>query len=146
MVMEKWCPDRDITVTMPDPVIMVPMEPRLISQVLINLLDNAAKHTPKDKEIEIIAEEDKDAKQVVVHVADRGCGIRENDLPDIFKMFYTSYSKSPDSKQRGVGLGLAICESIIKAHEGKISARNREGRGAEFIFTLSLGGEENADA
>ena len=144
MAMEKWRPGREISVAMPDTVIMVPMEPRLISQVLINLLDNAAKHTPKGKEILIAAEKDEEAGQVIVRVADRGSGIEESDLPNIFKMFYTTHNKSPDSKKRGVGLGLAICESIINAHGGKISARNREGGGAEFIFTLPLGGDENA--
>ena len=143
VAMEKWRPDREISVEMPDPVIMVPMEPRLISQVLINLLDNAEKHTPKDKEIKITAEKDEDSKQVIVRVEDRGSGIEENDLPNIFKMFYTSHNKSPDSKQRSMGLGLSICESIIKAHGGKISAQNRKGGGAEFVFTLPLGGDEN---
>jgi len=57
-------------------------------------------------------------------------------------MFYTTHGKEADS-QRGVGLGLAICESIIKAHVGTISAKNRKNGGAEFTFTLPLEAENH---
>lgn len=137
-VMEKRLPERSVDVEMPDNVIMAPMDARLISQVLINLLDNAGKHTPTDKPISIFVTADDET--VKITVADRGFGIAENDLPNIFKMFYTTSSKIPDAK-RGVGLGLAICQSIIEAHKGSITAQNREGGGAEFTFTLPLGDE-----
>lgn len=139
MVMEKRCPDRNIMVSIPEDLVMVPMDAKLISQVLINLLDNAVKHTPKDKEISVSAnllEED-----VEFIVADRGNGISENDLPNVFQMFYTTRGKSSDS-QRGMGLGLSICQSIVEAHGGKIYVRNRKNGGTEFIFTLPLGGGE----
>lgn len=140
MVMEKRLPDRTVQVEMPDNVVIAPMDAKLISQVLINLLDNAAKHTPKNAEISISVSADE--QNVYVTVADRGCGISERDLPYIFQMFYTTSAKSPDSK-RGVGLGLAICESIVEAHGGSIYAENREGGGAAFIFKLPM--EVNAN-
>lgn len=138
ITMEKRLPSRSFDVELPDNVIMVLMDARLISQVLINLLDNANKHTPLDKPISVSVSADE--KNVSVTVADRGCGIAETDLPHIFKMFYTTGSKIPDAK-RGVGLGLAICQSIVEAHNGTIAAKNREGGGAEFTFTLPIEGE-----
>lgn len=135
--MEKRLPDRSFDVEMPENVIMAPMDARLISQVLINLLDNANKHTPPDKSISVCVTAD--ANSVQITVADRGCGINETDLPHIFKMFYTTGSKIADAK-RGVGLGLAICQSIVEAHGGSIEAKNRDGGGAQFTFSLPLGG------
>ncbi len=136
MVMEKRLPERVIEVEMPESVVMVPMDARLISQVLVNLLDNAAKHTDKNGEISICVSTDEN--YVSMTVADRGRGIAEQDLPHIFQMFYTTRSKSPDAKKRGVGLGLAICQSIVEAHGGNIRAENRVDGGASFTFTLPL--------
>lgn len=138
MIIEKRIPERIIQIDMPDNVVIAPMDAKLISQVLVNLLDNAAKHTPKDAEISISVSVDE--KDLCITVSDRGGGIAERDLPYIFQMFYTTAGKSPDAK-RGVGLGLAICESIVEAHGGTIRAENRKGGGASFIFTLPLGGE-----
>ena len=140
MVMEKRCPERNITVSMPDDLVMVPMDAKLISQVLVNLLDNAAKHTPADKEINVSVRLLEN--NVEFAVRDRGNGIAESDIDNVFQMFYTTRRKSADS-QRGIGLGLAICESIVEAHGGTISVRNRKNGGAEFKFTLPLGGEED---
>ena len=135
--------DREITVHIPDEVLMVPMDTGLIGQVLTNLLDNAVKHTQPDEEISVTAAKDCERNTAVFTVADRGTGIAPRDLPNIFQMFYTTKGRGPDAK-RGIGLGLAICESIVSAHGGTICARNREnGKGAVFTFTLPL--EENTD-
>lgn len=134
-MMEKRLRGRLIDVDMPEEVAMAPMDAKLIHQVLTNLLDNAAKHTPPDRQICVSATEPAD--EIRITVADRGSGIREEDLPHIFQMFYTTGGKSPDSV-RGVGLGLAICQSIVEAHGGKIWAENREGGGAAFTFTLPV--------
>lgn len=141
MVMEKRAPERDIKVSVPDALIMVPMDVRLICQVLVNLLDNAVKHTPEDKEIGVSAELSEDEKYVVFTVFDRGSGLVEKDIKEIFQMFYTTRAKSADS-QRGIGLGLSICQSIVEAHGGTIKAENRPDGGAQFIFTLPTGGTE----
>lgn len=140
MAIEKRNPNREIDITMPDNVLMVPMDARLISQVLVNLLDNAIKHTYENDKIEIIVKSNE--TNAIITVADRGIGIPESDLPLIFQMFYTTGSKSPDAK-RGVGLGLAICQSIVEAHGGTISAENRQDGGAAFTFILPLGGDNN---
>ena len=137
-VVEKRMPDRRIDVSIPENVLLVPMDARLITQVLVNLLDNAEKHTPEGREISVTVTEE--PGQVCCCVADRGCGISAEDLPHIFQMFYTTRSQGADSRP-GVGLGLAICQSIVEAHGGTIRAENRPGGGAQFLFTIPLGGE-----
>lgn len=140
MVIDKRSPNSIINIEMPDNVVMAPMDARLVTQVLVNLLDNAVKHTLNNEEITISVIPNND--NVSIKVSDRGTGIPEKDLSLIFQMFYTTNNRRPDSK-RGVGLGLAICQSIVEAHGGTIFAKNREGGGAEFTFTLPLGGENN---
>lgn len=128
----------DIEVQAPDELLMVPMDAKLIRQVFINLLENAVKHTPASGEIYISVSRDGKMNQAVFRIRDTGCGIPPSDLPHIFQMFYTSHAHRADSRP-GIGLGLAICESIIKAHGGTITANNRTDRsGAEFVFTLPL--------
>ncbi|MCL2826255.1 MAG: DUF4118 domain-containing protein [Eggerthellaceae bacterium] len=134
-------PEHKITVQMPDELLLVPMDARLIEQVLINLIENAIKHTEPDAGISVIVAPSEDGESVVFTVADRGTGIRNKDLPNIFKTFYTSDVKHVDSQQ-GIGLGLPICETIVKAHGGDIQAVNRtDGPGVEFSFTLPLEAE-----
>lgn len=135
-------PEYEILVNIPDDLLLVPMDGKLIEQVLINLLDNAIKHTSLDGEIRVIVTKDDERNYAIFTVADTGEGITETDLPNIFQMFYTSKTKHADA-QHGIGLGLAICDAIVKAHGGTIEAHNRlDGRGAEFIFTLPMGVDE----
>ena len=76
-------------------------------------------------------------------MADRGDGIAQEDLPNIFQTFYTSQIKPVDAR-KGIGLGLPICQSIVRAHGGDIKAANRtDGPGAWFIFTLPLEDQGN---
>lgn len=137
LVMEKRTADRTIKVSVPDTLLMVPMEARLIQQVLVNLLDNAVKHTPADREIAVTVTEDVEAGAARFAVLDRGSGIPPEALPHLFQMFFTVGSREASSK-KGIGLGLSICQSIIEAHGGSITAENREGGGAVFTFTLPL--------
>ncbi|MCL2158886.1 MAG: ATP-binding protein [Oscillospiraceae bacterium] len=131
-------PEQKIFVNMPDELLIVPMDANLIEQVFINLLDNAVSHSRKKSEIEIVVKpEENDVKFIV---RDSGTGIKQADLPHIFQMFYTTSVKYANAGH-GIGLGLAICETIVKAHGGDIEARNRvDKKGAEFIFTLPMGG------
>ncbi len=134
----KRAPNHEISVQIPDEMLLVPMDARLIEQTLVNLLDNAIKHTAPEQEICVSIQKDQANDQAVFTIADRGSGISEEDLPNIFQAFYTTHTKGPDT-QRGVGLGLAICRSVVAAHGGTISAQNRtDGPGSEFIFTLPL--------
>lgn len=134
----KHHPEYEIAVHIPDELLFVPMDAKLIGQVLINLLENAIKHTPPQGEIRISVKKDADQGRAVFSVRDNGAGIAPSDLPNIFQMFYTSQIRHSDA-QSGIGLGLAICDAAVKAHGGTISAHNRtDGPGAAFTFTLPL--------
>ncbi|MCI6858015.1 MAG: DUF4118 domain-containing protein [Eubacterium sp.] len=133
---ERSFPGRIIQVDTPDDFRLVPMDAKLIEQVITNLLDNAVKHTTSEEAITVSAFYKKD--YVVICVRDEGEGIAKEDLPNLFQIFYTSSSRSADVK-RGIGLGLTICETVVKAHGGTITAQNRtDRRGAEFTITLPL--------
>lgn len=132
---EKRSRGHELTVNIPDELMLVPMDAKLIVQVLMNLLDNSLKHTTQGQEISLSVEKQGDC--ACFTVADRGTGILPEDLPYIFQMYYTSSKESADSK-KGMGLGLAICSAVVKAHGGKITAENRPGGGAKFTFTLPM--------
>ena len=113
------------------------MDARLIVQVLINLVDNAVKYTPPGSEILIRTR--KRNHMVYVSVEDNGPGISDEAKKHVFEMFYTGANKVADSR-RSLGLGLALCRTIINAHGGVISVRDNHPRGS--IFTFSLPAEE----
>ena len=106
------------------------MDPVLMELVFVNLIENAVRHAP-DAAIEIQARERMDALEV--SVADRGPGLKPEDLERVFEKFYRS-SAAP-----GAGLGLAICKAVVEAHGGTIRAENRPGGGAVFRLTLPRG-------
>ena len=107
-------------------------EDRLI-QVLTNLLDNALKFTSRGGTVTVQVGEQ--GETIWVRVADTGAGIAPAELPYIFQVFYRGDEARPPEKQ-GMGLGLALCREIIKAHQGQIEVESTEGQGTCFIFTL----------
>lgn len=132
---------RQITVKVPEDLLVVPMDGTLIEQVLINLMENAIKHSPEDAPVEVIV--NKNGNYAVFEVIDYGEGIAEQDLPFLFEGYLSNEKRSSDTA-RGMGVGLSICMSIIKAHKGKMEAVNKKSGGAIFRFTLPLeGGEGN---
>ncbi|WZL72015.1 sensor histidine kinase KdpD [Clostridiaceae bacterium 35-E11] len=124
-----------IKVRIPDSLLIVPMDGKLIEQVLINLIDNAIKYTPHGTTIEVKASSNK--KFVYMEVSDNGEGLPPDSIDHIFDRFFVPENKLVDSR-RGVGLGLAICKSIVEAHGGKIEAQNKRNGGAMFRFSLPL--------
>ena len=132
-------PQREIIVRVPDEFLEVPMDGTLIVQVLINLLENAIKYSPGDSPVEVHL--DKTGEWVRFEVLDRGKGISDEDFPYLLTSDKPAENKSPDSS-RGMGIGLSICKTIIKAHSGELKAENRKGGGAVFSFTLPLKGSE----
>jgi two-component system sensor histidine kinase KdpD len=131
--------NRKISVKVPDIFLLVPMDGTLIEQVLINLLENAIKHSPEDSLVEV--EVKKNGNFAVFEVIDYGEGIAEQDLPYLFEGYISNEKHSSDSA-RGMGVGLSICMSIIKAHNGKMEASNKKSGGAIFRFMLPLEGDE----
>ena len=112
---------------------MIHVDPVLIEQVLVNLIENAIRYTPPKSPIDIVAERSPFA--LTVSVADRGPGIPPGKEKHIFEKFFRG---STEGAQSGTGLGLAICKAIIEAHGGWIEARNRGTGGAEFNFGLRM--------
>jgi len=117
---------------------LLPFDGLLLEQVLMNLLDNAAKYAPEGTPIDLHAWIDED--EALVQVADRGPGLTAEELEHVFEKFYRG-AHTTATGSRGAGLGLAICSAIIQAHGGRIWAENRPGGGACFWFSLPLEGQ-----
>jgi two-component system sensor histidine kinase KdpD len=124
---------RELTVHIQEELPLVAFDSLLMGQVLMNLLDNAIKHTPEGTPIGLTAEIRTDA--VMIEVADWGPGVPSGDEELIFEKFVRG------GPAGGIGLGLAICRAIINAHGGRIWAENRPGGGAVFRFTLPIEGK-----
>ncbi|TRZ86675.1 HAMP domain-containing protein [bacterium] len=105
-----------------------------LEQMLINLIDNAVKHTEKGIVAVSLKMKDRD---IVIDVRDTGIGIPEEHLTHIFERFYV-VDKSRSRKLGGTGLGLSIVKHIVLAHRGKISVRSRLGEGTTFTVELPL--------
>lgn len=129
----------NITVKVPDELLFVPMDATLIEQVIINLLENAIKHSKQSTLINLTVE--KSGGHAIFEISDNGEGIPEQELPTLFDGYSVRKNRSADSS-RGMGIGLSICRSIVKAHSGRIEAKNKAEGGAVFQFSLPLGGKE----
>lgn len=125
--------DYKIQLEMEDEMQLVLVDSRLIVQVIINIVDNAVKYTSPDGKIIISTK--KEGSYVHIRIADQGKGISDEDKPHIFEMFYTANEAVTDSK-RSLGLGLALCKSIVNAHGGTIEVYDNNPCGAVFDFTI----------
>jgi two-component system sensor histidine kinase KdpD len=126
--------DHPVTTNLPADLPLIPVDEILLEQVFVNLLENAATHTPSGTPVEIGAEPM--PGEVLVWVADRGPGIPVGEEERIFEKFHRG-SVVPGV---GVGLGLAICRGIVTAHGGRMWAERRAGGGAVFRFTIPIVG------
>jgi two-component system sensor histidine kinase KdpD len=126
--------DREVHVELPGTLPLVPCDAVLIEQVLINLLENAAKYSAGPIEITGVRR----GREVVVEVADRGPGIVAGQESRIFDKFQRA---GREGNAEGVGLGLTICRAIVTAHGGTIRAQNRPDGGAAFQFALPIEGD-----
>ena len=130
--LKKRFPEASVQVSVPDDLLIIPMDAILIEQVLINLLENAITHAQTTRPVLCYVEDH--PGYVSFHVKDFGIGISEERLQNIFDGNSYIGNRESDSN-KGMGIGLSICKTIIAAHNGIISARNHE-QGAEFYFTL----------
>ncbi|WP_099223969.1 sensor histidine kinase [Listeria costaricensis] len=140
-------PDREIYVKVPDEPLFVPMDGTLIVQVLINLIENALRHGGETAKVWL--EVGRSGEEAVFTVRDDGIGIPPAKLPHLFDGLAAGEEDQAD-RTRGLGIGLSICYSIVRAHQGRMAAYNQEagghrGHGAVFWFSLPLakGGEQN---
>jgi len=123
-----------IHVKIPDELIMVPMDATLISQVIINLLENAVRNS-EEGTLVLFTLTLKD-RFALFEISDRGGGIPSHILDNLFEV-QAQEGIAADSS-RGFGIGLSICRTIIHAHGGAIEGHNREKGGAKFSFMLPL--------
>jgi two-component system sensor histidine kinase KdpD len=122
---------REITMACAAAVPLVECDSALISQVLINLLENACRHTPSGSPVQVSIGIDQ--QRARVDVLDSGPGIPPHAEGQLFERFFQA---DPGRRGAGIGLGLAICRTILTLHGGEIRGRNRPFCGAEFTFWL----------
>ena len=136
----KRYPGQALQLQIPSEIVMIPMDPILIEQVIINILENAVQHATGMTKLAltVLVRDD----QAIFQIADDGCGIREDRLETIFTGTSVSDAQVADGQRRNAGIGLSVCATIVRAHGGKISAENNPAGGAVFQFTLGL--EESA--
>ena len=130
---DKKASEHEIRVEESQEILIARMDARLIAQVLINLINNAIKNTQVGSHILIKSE--KTDPYIFVTVSDDGPGIPDDVKTNIFEMFYTMQGEVTDGR-RGLGLGLALCRSIIEAHGGTITLTDNDPTGCCFRFSL----------
>lgn len=137
---KKRYPDQNISVSVPDDILIVPMDALLIEQVIVNLLENCVMYAKDFTKIQFrVTESDSKA---VFEIEDDGCGIPEEKMPKLFEGYYESKGEISDSKKKNAGIGLSVCATIIKAHGGTITAENTS-KGALFRFILDIEDNKN---
>ncbi|MFV9511273.1 sensor histidine kinase [Tepidibacillus sp. LV47] len=120
-----------------DEEIMIEVDPDRFTQVIVNLLGNALRHTPNHGKVSIEIKKEEQPQRVMISLKDSGPGIDEEYLPYIFERFYrTDSSRSRD--QGGTGLGLSIAKGFVEAHGGTITVKSKKGQGTTFIIQLPL--------
>ncbi|WP_298033612.1 DUF4118 domain-containing protein [uncultured Dysosmobacter sp.] len=130
-------PQLTVSVEVPDTLLLVPMDPILISQVLSNLLENAAIHGKTATHVHLSVQPEGNFARFSVR--DNGAGIPEKVLPTLFDGTLKHNETSSGDGKRNMGLGLSVCLAIVRAHGGTLEAQNLP-EGAEFSFTLPLEG------
>jgi len=125
-----------LSVTLPEPPLVLHADPLRLAQVLANLLNNAAKYTEPGGRIDLEAHREDDS--VVVRVCDNGLGIAPEQLPRVFDLFAQA-DRSLTRAQGGLGIGLTLVRSLVELHGGRVVARSDGiGRGSEFELCLPL--------
>ena len=133
---KKRYPDQKVDVSIPEDFVSIPMDAVLIGQVLFNIMENAMQHALGMTELSLRVFTI--GNKAVFEIMDDGCGMEKEQLKNIFKDYFVIRETPVDNQKRSMGIGLAVCASIIKAHDGVITAENRKGGGCCFRFTLDM--------
>lgn len=128
--------EHHITVQHKEDYLLAKMDAKLMVQVVINIVDNAIKYTPKGSNI--LIKTWKQGDKAVISIADDGDGIPDEMKERVFDMVYSGANKIADSR-RSLGLGLSLCRSIVNAHGGKITVSDNTPHGTVFTVTLPAG-------
>ena len=132
---KKRYPTQSVELTLPDELVLIPMDAILIEQVIINILENAVHHAKGMTRLALSVSVSKG--KAVFEISDNGSGIDKDRLDTLFSGYSGNLATTSDSQKRNAGIGLSVCATIIKAHGGTISAENAVGGGAVFKFLLS---------
>jgi signal transduction histidine kinase len=128
--------------------IVIEADMRRVKQILFNLLSNAVKFTPDGGSVRVTARHGSDAGDFVeISVSDTGIGIKEEDMPNLFKEF-SQLESSYDKKYEGTGLGLALTRRLVELHGGRIWVESEYGKGSRFTFVIPVrqgGGNDAQD-
>jgi two-component system sensor histidine kinase KdpD len=130
--------DQRIQTDVPANLPLISVDGILVEQLLVNLLENAIRHSPPASTISVAAKTNKG--MVELSIRDHGDGLPVGEEKRVFEKFFQSTHRRPDSR-RGVGLGLAVCKAVADIHGGMILARNHVDGGAEFLVTLPIAKE-----
>jgi signal transduction histidine kinase len=133
--------DVDLTLSIPDHLPAIHADPRRLKQILYNLLANALKFTPSGGAVVLDARALPGEVEIAIH--DTGIGIREQDLPKLFREFERLSDPSGAEDAEGTGLGLALTKKLVDLHLGSISVRSRPGQGSTFTVRLPACVEPN---
>jgi PAS domain S-box-containing protein len=139
--------DRAVSIEVPKRPVMAHVDRDRIEQVLSNLLRNAFKYSPPEAAVRVRLRRRRspDQTQTCIEVRDAGPGVPKQKQAHLFERFYrVQETRAQPGAERGLGLGLFICQYLVQRHGGQIGVRSREGHGATFWFTLPL--LEQADA
>lgn len=128
--------EHHISVQSKEDYLLAKMDAKLMVQVIINIVDNAIKYTPKGSDILIKTWKQED--KAMISIADNGDGIPDDMKARVFDMFYSGANKIADSR-RSLGLGLSLCRSIVNAHGGKIAVSDNTPHGTVFTVILPVG-------
>ena len=138
---KKRYPNQWVDVEIPDDFVCIPMDAVLITQVVVNMLENSVQHAVGMTKLglRVFVENG----QAVFEITDDGCGIPKERIDSIFTGYYESKEAPVDNQKHCMGIGLSVCASVIKAHGGDISVKNLEEGGCCFRFRLKMEDEEN---
>ena len=131
----KHYPTQQVQVEIPEEFVSIPMDPVLIEQVLMNLLENAVFHAHGMRNLWLRVELKN--KKAIFFVEDDGCGIPQERMAHLFTGLLDSEAPA-DSARSNMGIGLSVCRTIIKAHGSELKATNRPEGGAAFRFALEM--------
>ncbi|MBE6543748.1 MAG: DUF4118 domain-containing protein [Ruminococcaceae bacterium] len=133
---QKNYPDIEVSVDIPDELVSIPMDPMLIQQVVINILENAVQHAEGMTELSMKVFTI--SQKAIFEIRDNGCGIAPDKLKNIFLGNFSTDQSNKNGRVTNMGIGLSLCATIIKAHGGDIVAENIKTGGALFRFTLNM--------
>lgn len=133
---KKRFPALPVSIRLPDEMLMARMDPILIEQVIVNLLENVVMHAQGASRAELTVERRGD--ECVLSVLDDGCGIPQSAMPHLFDGYLTRAEHPLSDATRSMGIGLSVCMSIVRAHGGTLRAENRPSGGAALRFTLPI--------